>query len=158
MNKIFDYGFEDSFFTQDIEAMMDINRKRIHMLEAFDYLDKNKADAFKDYMKNMPEDELYITTAYISAEEFPYTEYYLFETENNSDLNKNKKPIPVNEVLERENKILEDAGFVNVNNYVDYEYKTAFIFPNEIGQKVIDKMNERVLECNKESEKEIELD
>lgn len=158
MNKIFDCGFQDSFFTQDIKAIMDINRNRIHMLEVCDYLDKNKADAFKDYMKNIPEDELYITTAYIATEEFPDTEYYLFETENNSDVNKNKKPIPVNEVLERENKILEDAGFVNVNNYVGYEYKTAFIFPNEIGQKVIDKMNERVLECNKESEKEIELD
>lgn len=160
MNKIIDYGFEDSFFTHDIQALMDIKRNRIHMIriDDDDYLDKNKADVFKDYMKNMPEDELYITTAYISAEEFPYTEYYFFETENNLDLNKKKKHIPVNEVLERENKILEDAGFVNVNNYVDYGYKTAFIFPNEIGQKVIDKMNERVLECNKESEKEIELD
>lgn len=154
MNKIFDCGFKDSFFTQDIKAIMDINRERIHMLEVCDYLDKNKTDVFKDYMKNMPENELYITTAYISCEEFPEDEYYIFE--NDKDVN--KKLLPVNEVLERENKILEDAGFVNVNNYVGYEYKTAFIFPNEIGQKVIDKMNERVLECNKESEKEIELD
>ena len=68
MNNIFDYGFEDSFFTQDIKALMDINMKRIHMIriDDNDYLDKNKADVFKDYMKNMPEDELYITTAYIS--------------------------------------------------------------------------------------------
>lgn len=156
MNKIFDYGFEDSFFTQDIKALMDINMKRIHMIriDDNDYLDKNKADVFKDYMKNMPEDELYITTAYISCEEFSPNKYCIFKNEKDV----NKKLIPVNEVLERENKILEDAGFVDVNNYVGYEYKTAFIFPNKIGQKVIDKMNERVLECNKESEKEIELD
>lgn len=141
MNKIFDGGYEDNFFTQDIKGLMDINKEKIHVLRIDDYLDKNKADIFKDYMKNMPEDELYITTAYISDEEFPYDEYYIFE--NDKDVN--KKPLPVNEVLERENKIMEDAGFVNVNNYVGYEYKTAFIFPNEIGQKVIDTMNERVL-------------
>ena len=47
------------------------------------------------------------------------------------------------DVLERENKILENAGFVNVNNYVGYEYKTAFIYPNELGQKVIDAMNKK---------------
>lgn len=138
MNKIFDDGYEDNFFTQDIiftqaiNGTMDINKEKIHMLRIDDYLDKNKADIFKDYMKNMPEDELYITTAYISYEEFPYDEYYIFE--NDKDVN--KKPLPVNEVLERENKILEDAGFVNVNNYVGYEYKTAFIYPNEIGQKL----------------------
>lgn len=53
---------------------------------------------------------------------------------------------------------MEDAGFVDVNNYVGYEYKTAFIYPNEIGQKVIDTMNERILAFSKEHEKEIELD
>lgn len=36
MNKIFDYGFEDSFFTQDIKALMDINMKRIHMIRIDD--------------------------------------------------------------------------------------------------------------------------
>lgn len=158
MNKIFDYGCEKSFFTQDIKGLIDINKEKIHMIRIDDdyYLDKNKADIFKDYMKNKPEDELYITIAYISDKEFPYDEYYLFEAEK--DISKNKSLIPVNEVLERENKILEDAGFVDVNNYVGYEYKTAFIFPNEIGQKVIDTINERVLAFNKEHEKEIELD
>lgn len=156
MYRVTDYGCENSFFTQDIKGLIDINKEKIHMIRIDDnnYLDKNKADIFKDYMKNKPEDELYITTAYISDKEFPYDEYYIFEDEKDV----NKKPLPVNEVLERENKIMEDAVFVNVNNYVDYEYKTAFIYPNEMGQKVIDIMNERVLECNKESEKEIGLD
>lgn len=39
------------------------------------------------------------------------------------------------------NKIL-DNGFED--NYVGYEYKTAFIYPNELGQKVIDTMNKKV--------------
>lgn len=50
---IFDYGFEKSFFTQDIKGLIDINKEKIHMIriDDNDYLDKNKADIFKDYMK-----------------------------------------------------------------------------------------------------------
>lgn len=140
MNKILDNGFEDNFFTQDIKGIMDIDKTKIHMLRIADYSDKDKADVLKNYMKNKPKNELYITTAYISYEEFPESEYYIFE--DKKDIN--KKLIPVNDVLERENKILEDAGFVNVNNYVSYEYKTAFIYPNELGQKIIDAMNKKV--------------
>lgn len=139
MNKILDNGFEDNFFTQDIKGIMDIDKTKIHMLRIADYSDKDKADILKNYMQNKPKDELYITTAYISYEEFPESEYYIFEDEKDI----NKKLIPVNDVLKRENKILEEAGFVNVNNYVGYEYKTAFIYPNELGQKVIDTMNKK---------------
>ena len=99
---------------------MDIDKTKIHMLRIADYSDKDKANILKNYMKNKPKDELYITTAYISYEEFPESEYYIFEDEKDI----NKKLIPVNDVLERENKILEEAGFVNVNKYVNYKYKS----------------------------------
>lgn len=66
MNKIRDNGFENSFFTQDIRDIMDIDKTKIHMLRIADYSDKDKADILKNYMKNKPKDELYITTAYIS--------------------------------------------------------------------------------------------
>ena len=75
MNKIFDNGFEDNFFTQDIKGIMNIDKTKIHMLRIADYSDKDKADVLKNYMKNKPKDELYITTAYISYEEFPESEY-----------------------------------------------------------------------------------
>lgn len=155
MNKVKDYGFTGSFFTEDIKGIIDIDNDKIHDIDVIDYLDKNKAEVLKEYLKNIPNDELYIIEAYISEDEFPKDKYHLYEFEQ-SEL----PLIPVDKVLERENKIMEDAGFVNVNNYVDYEYKTAFIYPNEIGKKVIDIMNERVLEWDKElkEEKEIELD
>lgn len=31
-----------------------------------------------------------------------------------------------------------------IYNYVGYEYKTAFIYPNELGQKIIDAINKKV--------------
>lgn len=48
---------------------------------------------------------------------------------------------------------MEDAGFVNVNDYVDYEYKTAFIYPNEAGRKVIEAMKQSVAEWRRNHKK-----
>lgn len=155
MNKVKDYGFTGSFFTEDIKRLAYIDNDKIHDIDVIDYSDKNKAEVLREYLKSVPNDELYITEAYISDTEYPIDKYCLYDIPNR------KLPlIPVDKVLERENKIMEDAGFVNVNKYVDYEYKTAFIYPNEIGKEVIDMMNKRVLACDKElqEEKEIELD
>ena len=52
MNKIRDNGFENSFFTQDIRDIMDIDKTKIHMLRITDYSDKDKADIFKNYMSS----------------------------------------------------------------------------------------------------------
>lgn len=147
MNKVFDYGFTGSFFTNDVEAVSDIERSKMHVLDLSDYMDKNKADVLKDYLKDVPEDELYLITAYISEDEFPEDEYILYGNEEG------KKLIPVDEILERENSIMEDAGFVNVNDYVDYEYKTAFIYPNAVGRKVIEAMKHSVAEWRRNHKK-----
>lgn len=140
MNKVVDNGFTGSFFTDDVEAVSDIKRDKIHDLDLSDYMDKSKADVLKDYLKDVPEDGLYLITAYISEDEFPEDEYILYGREEG------KKLIPADEILKRENSIMEDAGFVNVNDYVDYEYKTAFIYPNEAGRKVIEAMKQHIAE------------
>lgn len=33
MNKVFDYGFTGSFFTNDVEAVSDIERSKMHAFE-----------------------------------------------------------------------------------------------------------------------------
>ena len=156
-----DYGETiDSFMLNDIKSFSNkVDFNYIHDIY-IKYDDVNKTDNLKAYIKTQKqsnpnfENDIYVTTAYISEEEFPVDKYYLYDFQKKNGLEK----IPAESVLDREYKILEGAGFVCINDYVGYENKTAFIFPNEIGQKVIDAMNERVLECNKESEKEIELD
>lgn len=50
------------------------------------------------------------------------------------------RKIPAESVLEREYKILEGAGFVCINDYVGYENKAAFIYPNEKGKEIIENM------------------
>ena len=95
MNKVIDYGFTGSFFANDVEAVSDIEIGKIHDLHLSDYMDKNKADVLKDYLKDVSEDELYLITAYISKDEFPEDEYIIYGHEYG------KKLIPVDEILER---------------------------------------------------------
>ena len=72
----------------------------------------------------------------ISEEEFPVDKYYLYDFQKKDGLEK----IPAESVLEREYKILEGAGFVCINDYVGYENKAAFIYPNEKGKEIIENM------------------
>lgn len=142
MNKVIDQGFTGDFFVCDARALVGIAKNRVHNLDVSDYLDKNKAEVLKEYLKDIPNDELYIIEAYISVVEFPIDKYCLYDTPN-----KRYPLIPIDKVLTRENKIMEAAGFVNVNDYVDYEYKTAFVYPNEIGKKLIEIMKQKVVGC-----------
>ena len=106
------------------------------------YNDANKTDNLKAYIetqkKSNPnfENDIYVTTAYISEEEFPVDKYYLYDFQKKDGLEK----IPAESVLEREYKILEGAGFVCINDYVGYENKAAFIYPNEKGKEIIENM------------------
>lgn len=96
---------------------------------------KEIVDTFKD--------DIIITSACASTVEFPDSEYTL-----NDKLEPNKKLVPIDEVVERETKKLEEVGFVDFNFYVDYKNKRAMIYQNDLGNKI--------LEAAKVSAKEIE--
>lgn len=70
------------------------------------------------------------TTSYVSTSEFPESEWHI-----NEELAKkeNKKLIPVNKILDRDSELLEDIGWININEYVQYEMKRAYIYSNEYG-------------------------
>ena len=96
-------------------------------------------------MKRTDNNTVILTTAYISTEEFPESEWYLPDEEN--DDTSTKKPIPADVVLKRQMRILEAVGFVNVNGFVRYNYKEAYIWPNEAGKRVIGLFNEKEWDC-----------
>ena len=52
--------------------------------------------------------------------------------------------IPVGSVLEKEAELLEAVKFVNVNDFVRYEYKEAYVWPNNIGKRVVECMQRLV--------------
>lgn len=138
-----DYGETiDSFMLNDIKGFSNkVDFNDIHDIY-IEYNDANKTDNLKAYIETQKqsnpnfENDIYVTTAYISEEEFPVDKYYLYDFQKKDGLEK----IPAESVLEREYKILEGAGFVCINDYVGYENKAAFIYPNEKGKEIIENM------------------
>ena len=80
------------------------------------------------YLEGLSEDTVVLTTTYISTDLYP----------------ESRKVIPVGSVLEKEAELLEAVKFVNVNDFVRYEYKEAYVWPNNIGKRVVECMQRLV--------------
>ena len=107
------------------------------------------------YLEGLSEDTVVLTTAYISTDLYPESEWRLPGDCDEAD---NRKVIPVGSVLEKEAALLaasilgvtgfpallEAVKFVNVNDFVRYEYKEAYVWPNNIGKRVVECMQSLV--------------
>ena len=93
------------------------------------------------YFEGLSEDTVVLTTAYISTDLYPESEWRLPGDCDEAD---NRKVIPVGSVLENEAALLEAVKFVNVNDFVRYEYKEAYVWPNNIGKRVVECMQSLV--------------
>ena len=93
------------------------------------------------YLEGLSEDTVVLTTAYISTDLYPESEWRLPGDCDEAD---NRKVIPVGSVLEKEAELLEAVKFVNVTDFVRYEYKEAYVWPNNIGKRVVECMQRLV--------------
>lgn len=93
------------------------------------------------YLEGLSEDTVVLTTAYISTDLYPESEWRLPGDCDEAD---NRKVIQVGSVLEKEAELLEAVKFVNVNDFVRYEYKEAYVWPNNIGKRVVECMQRLV--------------
>ena len=93
------------------------------------------------YLEGLSEDTVVLTTAYISTDLYPESEWRLPGDCDEAD---NRKVIPVGSVLEKEAELLEAVKFVNVNDFVRYEYKEAYVWSNNIGKRVVECMQRLV--------------
>lgn len=93
------------------------------------------------YLEGLSEDTVVLTTAHISTDLYPESEWRLPGDCDEAD---NRKVIPVGSVLEKEAALLEAVKFVNVNDFVRYEYKEAYVWPNNIGKRVVECMQSLV--------------
>lgn len=93
------------------------------------------------YLEGLSEDTVVLTTAYISTDLYPESEWRLPGDCDEAD---NRKVIPVGSILEKEAALLEAVKFVNVNDFVRYEYKEAYVWPNNIGKRVVECMQSLV--------------
>lgn len=93
------------------------------------------------YLECLSKDTVVLTTAYISTDLYPESEWRLPGDCDEAD---NRKVISAGSVLEKEAALLEAVKFVNVNDFVRYEYKEAYVWPNNIGKRVIECMQRLV--------------
>lgn len=93
------------------------------------------------YLEGLSEDTVVLTTTYISTDLYPESEWRLPGDCDEAD---NRKVIPVGSVLEKEAELLEAVKFVNVNDFVRYEYKEAYVWSNNIGKRVVECMQRLV--------------
>lgn len=93
-------------------------------------------DIIKDFISKVNMDNSIICCCtFISTAEFPSDKYFdpIIEKTINGKL-----PLPIDEILTRERKVLESLGFININKYVGYEYGEAFVYGNTLGKEVSD--------------------
>ena len=96
------------------------------------YKRQNKEDKKVEYKQFINtyikgnEDVVLLTRSLISETEFPPEKFCLDYQKNNPE-NAGKSVINDREVIQRENKVLEEVGFVSINDYVGYEYGDAYI-------------------------------
>lgn len=123
-----------------LQGMGKAHLHEIIYLQSIHYASEEQKREFIAWLTSNNPDAVIITEAYASTEEYPESEYYLGEPEEG------KKPLPLDEILTYEGGILEDLGFVSVNNYIKYEHKIAYIYNNEIGREMKERMD-KLADC-----------
>lgn len=87
--------------------------------------------------KNAEEDTCILIRCGIPKNHFPSSRYYLYDDGGSIE---GKEKLPVDQILEHQYKLLScmRTGFVDINDYVRYNYSVAFIYPNKIGKEVLE--------------------
>lgn len=144
-----------TFIENDVLGAMeelDIHDHYLAFIRSYEGTQEEKVKLIKEQVKLLDKMGcVIITDAYISNTEFPASKYVLPNFDRTDSLD-DREVIPVDEVLERESKLLESLGFISINDYVDYEWKVAYIYGNELGKKIANHLKEIVkeFEDNKE--------
>ena len=133
--KNIDYTITLSLMVMDIIKLMKyINMNDgIKIVNIYNYSgNESDFEQVKKIVEQYKDNAIICTTACASAMEFPNDKYYLNEKENG------KKCIPIEDILIRETERLESCGFVDFNFFSQYENQRAMIYPNELGNKVLE--------------------
>lgn len=145
-----------AFIVQDITGIVtvlkdkpvaDMSDKGIVRFIINEGTDEEKLESIQKVISAAPHDVV-CADVFVSEKEFPELKMhpeYLTWGDLPEELYDRMKV-----ALNRDVKIYEKANFVNINNYVNYEYKVAMVYANDIGQAIVDEMNKIVEEFQKE--------
>lgn len=133
----------ESFMIHDILGILSAmgrNDSTLIFIQNYYGTQEEKANSIKEVLSlfDNKEDVAILSWAYVSTDEFPEDKYY---DQNNicqkmDGIRHNKKPIPFDEVIERESKLLEGLDFININKFIGYEYSEAYLYNNSLGREI----------------------
>lgn len=118
--------------------LIDVGLKNTMIVEINGYETENKKEEISntiDLFENS-DNIILCTKAYVSKYEFQGDKYY------NPNLHEpvaGRKPIPFEEVLARESKMLKELGFIDISKWIGERKRTiSFMYPNNLGEIIID--------------------
>lgn len=142
-------GYRVSFAIDDVIGLLQENKEefdenfnRLIVNYHFSSSSDNALEDFKAFIDEFGKDYIIIIDTFVSRKEFPEDKYYLMCGESiigAVDNIENKKPVPIDETLEREDKILREIlnnNILDINKMVDYNYKVPYIYLNDYGKIV----------------------
>lgn len=138
-----DYDYSNGCFSSNdtLGLLHDIehpdNTKVLYIAEHVGDIEDQKKEIKEivDVFKNA-KNWVVISSSYVSVVDFPKEKYY--DPQENPNYDGDKKPVPYDEVIAKQDKMFEELGFVDYNFYVNYENSHAWIYPNELGLKVVE--------------------
>lgn len=142
------YDYSNTSMKQDIKELLkkkEINTPLLSDIIEIVNTDEDRFIKREEFYKFVDESikgnetTIFLTRSIISDNEFPPDKWCL-DYQKAYTGNEEKLIINDTEVINRENDILKDAGFVDINELVGYEYGHAFIYPNTSGRFIIDKI------------------
>ena len=141
----------DTFIVQDVLGILSsIGKSDATFIHITSYLgtQEEKVDAIKEVLSAFGDNEnvAIATCAYVSMTEFGTDKYYDQNSYNTEYIDRSikagKKPIPFDEVIERESKLLESLNFYDINHFVEYENSKAYLYGNKLGKEILTYINE----------------
>lgn len=137
----------EMFMVQDVLSMMMCIKRTdvtLVLIEGYNGTQKEKEEAIKEVLSlfENKDNVIILTSAYVSTIEFPESEYYNpYDTDTWLSI-EGKSPIPFDRVIERESELLESLDFININDYVQYEFSKAYVYGNTLGKQMREAMTE----------------
>lgn len=147
-------GYIKARYTKESIEKADINVVHISCYEN-DFIDninevKDGFDKFREVGRLAkifnPNKDIVLIEAYLNKVDYPPTKYYDSKIRANYDVatheldDKYKDLIDIHNIiphaLKEQGDRLIEQDFMNINAFVQYEYKEAYIFNNSIGRKV----------------------
>lgn len=110
----------------------DLKDKIIVYIDLYDF-NEDSFDSIKAITDNF-KNEVIIVRCSVFTKEFPEQDYYLDDPTTLDEDKIGKKPLPIDEILERDSSKFRELGFIDINEYCGLEFSIPMVYNNKSGK------------------------